>query len=255
MSVIIKSENEIALMRQAGKIVATVLEILRSRVRPGMRTMELDIIAAEEAEKLDGKPSFKGYLGFPGNLCVSVNDEIVHGIPGEKVLNEGDIVSLDFGIIYKGFQGDAAITVGVGSVSPEAKRLMETTEGALNAGIAVACPGARLGDIAAAIEGYAESRGYSVVREYTGHGIGRDMHEDPQVPNTTIPAFGIPAGNGLELRRGMTMALEPMVNIGDWMTKRDNDNWTVRTRDGSLSAHFENTIAIMDGEPEILTRV
>jgi len=254
MSIVIKSDQEIALMRQAGRIVADILEVLKSRVRPGMHTRELDIIAAEEAEKMGGRPSFKGYRGFPANLCVSVNDEIVHGIPGDRVLREGDIVSLDFGVIYNGFQGDAAVTVGVGRISPEAQRLLETTEGALKAGIAVARPKARLGDVSAAIEDYAESRGYSVVREYTGHGIGRQMHEDPQVPNCTKPTFGIPPGSGPELVRGMTLALEPMVNIGDWTTKRDDDGWTVRTRDGSLSAHFENTIAITDGEPEVLTR-
>ena len=255
MSIIIKSDHEIELMREAGRIVAKVLEVLKSRVRPGMTTEELDVIAAEEAQKLGGRPSFKGYRGFSGNLCVSINDEIVHGIPGKMVLREGDIVSLDFGIIYKDFQGDAAITVGVGDVSPEAKQLMETTEGALEAGITAARPGARLGDVSAAIEQYAESRGYSVVREYTGHGIGRNMHEDPQVPNCTAAAFGLMPGTGPELRKGMTIALEPMVNIGDWTTKRDDDNWTVRTRDGSLSAHFESTIAITDGEPEVLTRV
>jgi len=255
MSIIIKSDHEIELMHQAGRIVATVLEMLRARIKPGMTTGELDMIAAEEAQKLGGRPSFKGYHGFTGNLCVSVNDEIVHGIPGKRVLREGDIVSLDFGVIYKDFQGDAAITVGVGNVSPEAKQLMETTEGALEAGISAARPGARLGDVSAAIEQYAESRGYSVVREYTGHGIGRNMHEDPQIPNCTTAAFGLMPGTGPELRKGMTLAIEPMVNIGDWTTKRDDDNWTVRTSDGSLSAHFESTIAITDGEPEVLTRV
>jgi len=255
MSIIIKSDHEIELMRQAGRIVATVLEVLKARIRPGMTTGELDVIAAEEAQKLGGQPSFKGYRGFPANLCVSVNDEIVHGIPGKRVLKEGDIVSLDFGIIYEDFQGDAAITVGVGDVSPEAKQLMETTEGALKAGIAAARSGAKLGDVSAAIEQYAESRGYSVVREYTGHGIGRNMHEDPQVPNCTTAAFGLMPGTGPELKKGMTLALEPMVNIGDWTTKRDDDYWTVRTRDGSLSAHFEDTIAVTDGEAEVLTRV
>jgi methionyl aminopeptidase len=255
MSIIVKSDQEIARMREAGRIVAQVLETLRTRVKPGMRTLELDSIAAKEADRLGGKPSFKGYRGYPASLCVSVNDEIVHGIPGERVLSEGDIVSLDFGIIYEGFQGDAAITVGVGKVSAEAERLMETTAAALDAGIASARCGARLGDVSAAIEQYAESRGYSVVREYTGHGIGRNMHEDPQVPNCTCIPFGLAAGSGPELHRGMTLALEPMVNIGGWVTKRDADNWTVRTRDGSLSAHFENTIAVTDGEPEILTSI
>lgn len=255
MSIIIKSDHEIELMRQAGRIVATVLEVLKTRVEPGMTTGELDAIAAEEARKLGGTPSFKGYRGFSGNLCVSVNDEIVHGIPGKRVLKEGDIVSLDFGIIYKDFQGDAAITLGIGDVNPEAQQLIEATEGALKAGIAVARGGAKLGDISAAIEQHAESKGYSVVREYTGHGIGRNMHEDPQVPNCTTTAFGLMQGTGPELRKGMTLALEPMVNIGGWMTKRDDDNWTVRTSDGSLSAHFEDTIAITDGEAEVLTRM
>ena len=255
MSIIIKSDQEIAVMREAGRIVANVLDVLKSRVKPGMCTRELDVIAAEEVEKLGGKPSFKGYRGYPATVCVSVNDEIVHGIPGERVLNEGDIVSLDFGTIYQGFQGDAAITVGVGRISPEAERLLEATEGALRAGIAAARPKARLGDISAAIEDYAESRRYSVVREYTGHGIGQDMHEDPQVPNCTVTTFGVGPGTGPELVKGMTLALEPMLNIGGWATKRDNDGWTVRTRDGSLSAHFEDTIAITDGEPEVLTKL
>jgi len=247
MSIIIKSDQEMVTMRQAGRIVATVLEVLKSQVRPGMKTEELDVIAARELERLGAKPSFKGYRGFPANLCVSVNDEIVHGIPGKRVLQEGDIVSLDFGAIFRGFQGDAAVTVGVGDVSPEARQLMETTEGALKAGIAAACPGARLGDISATIQDYAESRGYSVVREYTGHGIGREMHEDPQIPN-----FGQP-GHGPVLRKGMTLALEPMVNIGDWRTRLDDNHWTVFTSDGSLSAHFEHTIAVTDAEPAVLT--
>jgi methionyl aminopeptidase len=212
-----------------------------------MRTRELDAIAAEEAEKRGATSSFKGYRGYPATLCVSVNDEIVHGIPGERILEEGDIVSLDFGVIYHGFQGDAAITIPVGAVSAEAQRLIETTEGALKAGIAAARSGSRLGDISAAIEDHALSRGYSVVREYTGHGIGRQMHEDPQVPN-----YG-QADSGPVLRPGMVLAIEPMVNMGDWHTKRDSDNWTVRTLDGSLSAHFEHTLAITDGEAEVLT--
>ena len=244
---IIKSDREIAVMRQAGRIVATILETLSEQVKPGMKTRELDVIAARELERLGAKPSFKGYHGFPANLCVSVNDEIVHGIPGEKVLGEGDIVSLDFGAIFEGFQGDAAVTVGVGEVSPQTGQLMETAEGALKAGIAAAYAGARLGDVSVAIQNYAESRGYSVVREYTGHGIGREMHEEPQIPN-----FGSP-GVGPVLRRGMTLALEPMVNIGDWHTRLGNDHWVVLTSDGSLSAHFEHTIAITNGEPEVLT--
>ena len=235
-------------MRQAGRIVAEVLEILSRQVKPGMKTEELDIIAAREAERLGAKPSFKGYRGFPSSLCVSVNDEIVHGIPGERVLHEGDIVSLDFGAIYNGFQGDAAVTVGVGEVSPEAKQLMEATEGSLEAGIATACSGATLGDVSAAIQNCAESRGYSVVREYTGHGIGREMHEEPQIPN-----FGLP-GTGPVLKKGMTLALEPMLNIGDWRTRVGDDHWTVLTADGSLSAHFEHTIVITDDKAEVLTK-
>jgi methionyl aminopeptidase len=247
MSIIIKSEAEVALMRQAGKVVATILEELKSQVKPGMKTEDLDNISARELKKLGAKSSFNGYHGYPANVCVSVNDEIVHGIPGKRVLREGDIVSLDFGAIYKGFQGDAALTVGVGKISPQAKALIETTEGALKAGIAVARPGARLGDVSATIQHYAESRGYSVVREYTGHGIGRQMHEEPQIPN-----FG-PAGQGPVLQKGMTLAIEPMVNIGNWLTRVGDNHWTVSTVDGSLSAHFEHTIAITDGEAEVLT--
>ena len=234
-------------MRQAGRIVATVLDILKTKVKPGMRTEELDVIAAKELKKLGAKSSFKGYHGYPANLCVSVNDEIVHGIPGKRVLKDGDIVSLDFGAIYAGFQGDAAVTVGVGKISPEAKKLIETTEGALKAGISAGHAGGRLGDISASIQDYAESRGYSVVREYTGHGIGREMHEEPQIPN-----YGEP-GEGPVLRRGMTFALEPMVNIGDWRTRVGDDHWVVLTVDGGLSAHFEHTVAVTNGKLEVLT--
>ena len=247
MSIIIKSEEEIATMRQAGRIVATVLEMLKSKVKPGMRTEELDVIAAKELKKLGAKASFKGYHDYPANLCVSVNDEIVHGIPGKRVLKDGDIVSLDFGVIYDGFQGDAAVTVGVGKISQEAKKLIETTEGALKAGISAGHAGGRMGDISAAIQDYAESRGYSVVREYTGHGIGREMHEEPQIPN-----YGLP-GEGPVLRKGMVFALEPMVNVGDWRTRVGDDHWVVLTVDGSLSAHFEHTVAVTNGKLEVLT--
>ncbi len=236
------------MMREAGRIVARVLEVLKSQVKPGIKTGELDRIAAEEVNKLGAIPSFKGYHGFPANICVSVNNEIVHGIPGERTLKEGDIVSIDFGAIYEGFQGDAAITVGVGKVSSEAEKLMKITGGALRAGIKAARAGSRLGDISAAIQNYVEPKGYSLVREYGGHGIGRDMHEDPHIPNLGV------AGQGPLLKEGMTFALEPMVNIGDWRTKVDEDNhWTVYTIDGSLSAHFEHTIAVTDSGPEVLT--
>jgi methionyl aminopeptidase len=249
MGIIVKSAREIAIMREAGRVVAKVLEVLAGQLRPGMKTIELDEIAAREVARQGAKPSFKGYRGFPANLCVSVNDEIVHGIPGERVLREGDVVSLDMGAVLNGFQGDAAVTVGVGKISPQARDLIMTTESALMAGIAAARAGATLGDISVAIQHYAESRGYSVVREYTGHGIGRDMHEEPQIPN-----YGV-AGSGPVLKKGMTFALEPMVNIGDWRTRVDNDHWTVRTADGSISAHFEHTIAITEGEAEVLTVV
>jgi methionyl aminopeptidase len=247
MGIMIKSAREIEIMRQAGRIVATVLAELKSQVKPGVKTRALDEIALRETEKLGAIPSFKGYHGYPASVCVSINDEIVHGIPGNRVMNEGDIVSIDFGVIYDDFQGDAALTVGVGRITPEAEKLLEATEGSLMAGIQVAHAGARLGDISSAIQEYAESRGYSVVREYTGHGIGRNMHEDPPIPN-----FGIP-GQGPLLKKGMTLALEPMINIGDWRTRLEDDNWTVKTSDGSLSAHFEHTIAITDEGSEILT--
>jgi len=236
-------------MRQAGRIVAIVLEVLTKQVRPGIKTKDLDIMAAREIERLGAKPSFKGYRGFPANLCTSVNDEIVHGIPGERILDEGDIVSLDLGAIFMGFHGDAAVTVGVGKISSPARRLLEITEGALRAGMAAAQAEARLGDISSAIQSYAESRGYSVVREYSGHGIGRELHEEPQILN-----FGLP-GTGPVLKRGMTFALEPMVNAGDWHTRLGDDHWTVFTADGSLSAHFEHTIVITGAEPEVLTTV
>ncbi len=236
-------------MRQAGMIVAEVLEVLKRQIRPGIKTKELDIIAAKELERLGAKPSFKGYQGFPANLCVSINDEIVHGIPGERVLEEGDVVSLDLGAIFMGFHSDAAVTVGVGEISSSARRLLEVAEGALEAGIAAAGAEARLGDISSAIQNYAESVNYSVVREYTGHGIGREMHEKPQIPN-----FGLP-GTGPILKKRMTLALEPMVNAGGWLTRLGDDHWTVFTADGSLSAHFEHTIVITDAEPEVLTTV
>jgi methionyl aminopeptidase len=249
MGINLKSEREIGKMRQAGKIVATVLAILIEAVKPGLTTKELDVIAEREIKRLGGTPSFKGYRGFPASVCVSVNDEVVHGIPGERVLKEGDLVSLDLGAIYQGYQGDAARTIGIGAVSIQGEALMQATEGALRAGIKMARDQNRLGDISAAIQGFAESKGFSIVREYTGHGIGSQMHEEPLIPN-----FGI-AGTGLILRKGMTLAIEPMLNLGDWRTRVDSNKWTVCTADGTISAHFENTIVITDGEPEILTKI
>lgn len=247
MGIIVKSPQEIAIMRQAGRILASILKTLTQEIKPGMKTRELDEISLQEMKKFGVKSSFKGYRGYPAQICVSVQDELVHGIPGDRVIKEGDIVSLDAGIIYKGFQSDAALTVGLGEISPLARRLMETTQGALEAGIGAARDGARLGDVSAAIQNYAESRSFSVVREYSGHGIGRAMHEDPQIPN-----FGV-AGQGPVLRQGMALALEPMLTAGDWHTRVMENHWTVVTLDGSLCAHFEHTIAIGADRAEILT--
>ncbi len=243
--VVIKSDEEIVIMRRCGKILAAILDKVRAEVRPGIKTGQLDIIMAEESEKKGVIPSFKNYRGFPANLCVSVNDEIVHGIPGERILQEGDIVSLDVGAKLNGFHTDAAITIGVGRISKEAEDLIAVTEGSLKSGIAQAISGAWVGDISSAIQDYVEAEGFSVVREYTGHGVGRDLHEEPQIPNFVL-------GKGLLLRKGMTLAIEPMVNAGDWHTNLAANQWTVLTADGSLSAHFEHTIAITDNEAEVL---
>ena len=234
-------------MRQAGSIVAIVIEKLKRSVEPGINTQELNKIAKEEAKKNNAIPSFKGYRGFPASICVSVNEQIVHGIPSKRTLKEGDIVSIDFGVIYNGFQGDAAKTVAVGKISQNAQKLMRVTQESLMAGIAKAKDGVHLGDVSSAIQRHVETNGFSVVREYVGHGIGRDMHEDPQIPN-----FGA-EGRGPILRKGMTLAIEPMVNAGGWQTKLTDSGWTVITADGSLSAHFEHTIAVTDGKAEILT--
>lgn len=247
MAIIIKSAGEIAAMRRAGTVVASILKTLSAELTAGMTTLQLDEIAERELARYKARPSFKGYGGFPASLCISINEQIVHGIPGSRVICEGDIVSLDFGAVIDGFHGDAALTIGVGNISPEAKCLLGTTKGALEAGITIARPGVYLSNISAAIQDYAESRGFSVVREHTGHGIGREMHEDPQILN-----FG-PPGHGPILRKGMTLAIEPMVNIGGWETRVESDRWTVITTDGSLSAHFEKTILITDGEAEVLT--
>ncbi len=234
-------------MREAGRILAEVRDIVVDRLRPGLVEKELDEVAGKEFKKRKVVAAFLGYQGYPATVCVSINDEIVHGIPGGREIRDGDIVSIDIGCIHKGFVADCAVTVGVGNVSPEGRRLIGVTREALSRGIGVARAGVRLGEIGAAIQGYVEGEGFSVVREYVGHGVGRRMHEDPQVPN-----YGS-ADSGPILKEGMVIAIEPMVNLGDWRTKRDSDNWTVRTLDGSLSAHFEHTIAIRDGEAEVLT--
>ncbi len=234
-------------MRHAGRAVGDVLGILRQEIRPGLTLKKLDDIVRREFAKRRVAPTFLNYQGYPARVCVSVNDEVVHGIPDRRVLQEGDIVSIDLGATYKGFVGDAAISVAVGRVSPVAERLVRVTEEALWQGIKAAKAGAPLGQISAAIQAHAEGNGFSVVREYVGHGVGRSMHEDPQVPN-----FG-PPDRGPLLEKGMTLALEPMVTAGDWQTKKDSDGWTVRTADGSLAAHFEHTIVITEGEAEVLT--
>ena len=245
----IKSSRELGYMREAGRVVAQTIATLVDALRPGMKTADLDEIAYSEIRKLGAKPSFKGYLGYPCTICVSLNNEIVHGIPGERVIQSGDVVSMDVGAVVEGFHGDAAVTVGVGQVSQEATDLMDTTREALEMGIKAAQPGSRIGDIGWAVQSFAEAKGYSVVRQYVGHGIGRALHEEPQVPN-----FGSP-GSGPLLRKGMVIAIEPMLNVGDWQTRVLGDDWTVVTADGSLSAHFENTLAITEDGPEVLTRL
>jgi methionyl aminopeptidase len=246
--IVIKSKNEIATMRQAGKIVAEVLQALRFAVKPGVTTYELDQLAQTIIAQRGAKPTFRGYHGFPASICASINCEVVHGIPSQKrVLQSGDIISIDVGATFKGLVGDAAITLPVGTVSEKARRLMDATQGALAAAIEQCRAGNYLDDISGTIQDYAESRGYSVVRQYVGHGVGRQMHEDPQIPNYRQDK------RGPQLKPGMTLALEPMVNEGVAATRVLRDKWTVVTKDGKLSAHFEHTVAISDGAPDILT--
>lgn len=247
MPIIIKSDEEIAIMRHAGSVVARTLRRLVEELRPGLVVKELDKIVRREFEKHKVIPTFLGYHGYPATVCVSVNDEIVHGIPGKRVIEDGDVVSLDLGCTYEGFVADSALTVIVGAPRPGTERLVDVTRESLDEGIRQARPGNRLGAISHAIQTYVESRGFGVVREYVGHGVGRQMHEEPQVPN-----YG-PPDRGPLLKKGMVLALEPMVTMGDWRTRQMEDNWTVKTVDGSLAAHFEHTIAITDGEPRVLT--
>ncbi len=253
MAVEVKSRDEINIMREAGRHVGQVLEMLAAEVRPGVNIRRLDEIVRQEYMRRGVIPTFLGYphngdrYDYPATVCISINDQIVHGIPIDRVLQDGDIVSIDLGATFKGFVGDTAITVPCGNVSQAGLDLIETTKGALWAGINEARAGVHLGDVGNAIQTYAESRGYSVVREYVGHGVGRRMHEEPQVPN-----YGEP-GHGRRLQKGWVIAIEPMVNIGGHQTKVAPDRWTVSTADGSLSAHFEHTLAITDGEPEVLT--
>jgi methionyl aminopeptidase len=247
--VVLKSTQEIEKMRRAGKVVREVLELVRSHVRPGATTLDLEKVAEKRIEELGAKPAFKGYHGFPCVLCTSINSEVVHGIPSKKrVLKEGDIVSVDCGAVIDGFFGDAAITVPVGEkIAPDTARLLQVTEASLHRAIGAVKPGATLGDIGAAVQGVVEAEGFSVVRDFVGHGIGSNMHEDPQVPN-----FG-QAGQGMKLRSGMVIAIEPMVNAGKPDVRVLKDGWTAVTNDGSMSAHFEHTVAVTDTGARILT--
>ena len=245
--VAIKTAQELDLMHRAGEIVARALARLRELAGPGVTTKELDAAAEELIRDLGAEPSFKGYHGYPATVCASINEQIAHGIPGPRQLLEGDIVSFDVGAIWQGYQGDAAVTVAIGDVPAQVLRLLHTTEAALAAGIQAARGGARLGDVSHAIESVAKRDGFSVVREYGGHGIGRAMHEPPRIPN-----WG-PAGRGLLLEPGMTLAVEPMFTNGGYRTRVLGDGWTVVTADGSLAAHFEHTIAITEDSATILT--
>lgn len=247
--IIIKNDNEVSLMRKAGKIVGETLFLLENEIKPGITTAELDRIAEEFITKHGAKPSFKGLYGFPSSLCISVNEQVIHGIPGEYMLKDGDIVSIDCGACINGFHGDAARTFPVGDISSNAKKLIDVTKESFFKGIEYAKIGNKLGDISHEIQSYVEAAGFSVVRDFVGHGIGTNVHEDPDVPN-----FG-KAGIGPELVKGMVLAIEPMVNMGKHKVKTLRNGWTVVTRDSSLSAHYENTVAILSDGPEILTLV
>ena len=248
-AIILKSPDEIESMRRAGVVVAEVLEVLKGKVRPGATTLDLEKIAEEETRKRKASPAFKGYRGYPFCLCTSVNSEVVHGMPSKKVLKEGDIVSIDYGSFVEGFYGDAAVTVPVGRVSEEAARLVRVTEESLAKAVEAAREGNRLLDISSAVQSHVEPQGFSVVRDFVGHGIGRELHEPPQVPN-----FGVP-GRGVKLKAGMVLAIEPMINSGGWAVKVLEDGWTAVTADGKLSAHFEHTVAITPEGPRVLTKL
>jgi len=243
----IKSDVEIQYMRSAGKVVAQTLALIEEVIKPGITTAEIDKLAEEFIIKQGAKPSFKGYCGFPASICTSINDEVVHGIPTNRSLLEGDIISIDCGAILNGYHGDAARTFPVGKVSIEAEKLIEVTKESFFRGVEKAIIGNRVSDISAAIQCFAQEHGYSVVRDFVGHGIGTSMHEDPEVPN-----YGTPS-KGPKLVHGMVLAIEPMINIGKHYVKVKANGWTVVTKDGSLSAHYENTVAILKSGPEILT--
>ncbi|MCM8811902.1 MAG: type I methionyl aminopeptidase [Candidatus Omnitrophica bacterium] len=243
----LKSPSQLQIMRRAGRVVGEILEALREAVRPGISTLELDELALRLMIQRKSKPAFKGYRGFPAHICTSINEEVVHGIPSQRRLKEGDIVGLDVGVVVDGYYGDAAITVPVGQITAEAARLLQVTEESLAAGIAMATTGNRLSDISHAVQQAVESKGYSVVREFVGHGIGTQLHELPQIPN-----YGKP-GSGPRLKEGMVLAIEPMVNQGGPEIEILPDGWTAVTKDGKLAAHFEHTVAVTSGAPEILT--
>jgi methionyl aminopeptidase len=247
--IILKSRQEIEKMKIPNRLVAEVLEEVVKKVMPGIATIELDRFAESMILKRGGIPAFKGYKGYPNSLCISINEQVVHGIPSKRRFKEGDIVSIDLGIYYDGYYGDAAVTLGVGKVSPESKRLLHATQKALCIGVEKARVGNHLSDISNAIQSYIEGEGFSVVRAFVGHGIGTSLHEEPQVPN-----FGEP-GSGPLLKSGMVLAIEPMVNMGGSDVEVLEDDWTVVTSDRSLSAHFEHTVAITDNGPEILTKL
>lgn len=245
----IKSKHELKIMQKAGQISKAALLAAGDLVAPGVTTRQLDEAARRVIEKAGAKPAFLGYGGFPATICCSINDEVIHGIPGDRVIQEGDIVSIDTGAIYEGYYGDNAATFGAGKISEEAQKLIDVTRQSFYEGVKFARKGQRISDISHAIGAYCEARGYGVVREFVGHGIGTKMHEAPEIPN-----FGAP-GHGPRLMPGMTLAIEPMINMGTWKVKVLPDGWTVKTLDGSLSAHYENTVLITEGEPIILTSV
>jgi len=247
LGITIKSEREINLMRKSGVVTNNVKQLLRETIKSGMTTSDIDVIAENQIRSEGAIPAFKGLYGFPATVCSSINEEIVHGIPGNRVLLDGDILSIDVGSIVEGYYSDSAFTMGIGSIKQKSVDLIQTTYDSLKVGIKEVKSGARIGDISSAIQQFAENSGYSVVREYVGHGIGRDLHEDPQIPN-----YGFP-GEGPLLYPGMTIAIEPMLNIGGWQTKQKEDGWTVVTSDGSLSAHFEDTILVTNSGFEVLT--
>jgi len=249
LGVELKSQDEIVHMRDAGRIVAEILDALEKAVAPGVTTWDLDQLSERLIHEKGARPAFKGYKGFPSCLCTSINQEVVHGIPSRKRrLEGGDLVKLDFGVIYEGFYGDSARTIPVGAVSPDAIALSDATRESLEAGIRAALSGNRIGDIGHAVQSHVEARGYTVVRDFVGHGIGRRLHEEPQIPN-----FGTP-GTGMKLRPGMVLAIEPMVNAGTWEVETLDDDWTAVTLDGKLSSHWEHTVLVTDAGPEVLTR-